>query len=33
MSLYQKTSNDDAMTDKKPKLSDAMKAKLEPKNS
>ena len=27
----QKTSNDGAMTDKKPELSDAMKAKLEPK--
>ena len=31
MSLWQKTSNDDVMTDKKPELSDAMKAKLEPK--
>ena len=31
ISLYQKTSNDELMTDKKPELSDAMKKKLEPK--
>ena len=31
MPLLQKTSNDEVMKDKKPELSDAMKAKLEPK--
>jgi ATP-binding protein involved in chromosome partitioning len=31
MSLWQKTSNDELMTDKKPELSDAMKKKMEPK--
>jgi ATP-binding protein involved in chromosome partitioning len=33
VSLLQKTSNDENMTDKKPELSDAMKKKLEPRNS
>ena len=31
VSLWQKTSNDKNMTDKKPELSDAMKKKLEPR--
>ena len=31
VSLLQKTSNDENMTDKKPELSDAMKKKLEPR--
>ena len=31
VSLLQKTSNDENMTDKKPELSAAMKSKLEPK--
>ena len=31
MSLFQKTSNDQIMTDKKPELSDAMKKKMAPK--
>ena len=31
VSLLQKTSNDQNMTDKKPELSDAMKKKLEPR--
>ena len=32
VSLLQKTSNDENMTEKKPELSDAMKKKMEPKN-